>query len=81
MFNTQSVAKIMYYKRQLQGCRKENLSMKDNLTKIKTLCDQLASVGHKISNTEQVLCILGGLDNKYESAVAVISSKEVTPSI
>lgn len=81
VFNTQSAAKIMYYKRQLRGCRKENLSMRDYLTKIKTLCDQLASVDHKITDTEQVLCILGGVDDEYESFVAVISSKKVTPSI
>lgn len=36
--------------------------MRDYLSKIKMLCDQLASAGHKISDYEQILSILNGLD-------------------
>lgn len=55
--------------------------MRDYLSKIKMLCDQLASAGHKISDYEQILSILNGLDEEYEAVAAVISSKETTPTI
>lgn len=51
------------------------------MNKVKTLCGTLESSGHKISETEQVLNILNGLDDSFESVVAVISSKETTPSV
>lgn len=42
--------------------------MREYLTKVKALCDQLAA-GHKISDTKQVLSILSGLDDEYEIVV------------
>lgn len=41
----------------------------------------LESSGHKVSETEQVLNILNGLDASFESVIAVILSKETTPSV
>lgn len=55
--------------------------MREYLTKIKTLCDQLGTASHKVSELVQMLSILSGLDDEYEAVVAVISSKERTPSI
>lgn len=55
--------------------------MREYLTKIKTLCDQLATASHKLFDLEKMLPILSGLDDEYEAVVAVVSSKERTPSI
>jgi hypothetical protein len=55
--------------------------MRDYLSKAKTICDQLACAGHKITDTEQILCMLGGLDDEYEAVVAIISSNEKLPSL
>lgn len=57
------------------------MSVREYLNKIKTLYDTLESSGHRVSETEQVLNILNGLDDSFESVVAVISSKETTPSV
>ena len=80
-FSSQSAARIMQYKRQLQNLRKDNASMRDYLSKAKTICDQLACAGHKVADTEQILCILSGLDDEYEAVVAIISSNEKLPSL
>ena len=81
IFNTQSAAKIMHYKRQLHNIRKDSQSMKEYLYKIKNTCDLLEAAGHKMSNTEHVLTILSGLGDEYEAVVAVISSQKTLPTI
>lgn len=60
-YSSQSKAKIMQYKLQLQTLKKENLSMTDYLNKIKTCCDLLGSAGCRVSNEDHILHILAGL--------------------
>lgn len=55
--------------------------MREYLSKIKTTCDLLEAAGHIVSDTEQLLTILSGLNEEYEVVVAVISSKETLPSM
>lgn len=80
-FNSQATARIMSYKRQLQNIKKDNMSIREYLSEIKNLCDLLESSGHKVSETEHVLSILNGLSDDFEAIVAVITSKESTPSV
>lgn len=51
IFNSQSTTKIMHYKRQMQNLRKDGMSIRDYLTKIKNYCDLLEDAGHKILDT------------------------------
>lgn len=44
-FASQSKAKIMHYKLQLQTLRKDSLTMMEYLNKIKSICDMLGSAG------------------------------------
>lgn len=44
-------------------------------------CDLLDTAGHTVLETEQILTILNGLDIKYESVVAIISSQQSIPSM
>ena len=55
IFSSQSAARIMQYRRELQNSRKKEASMKEYLGKNKNLCDKLNVVGHKISDNEQIL--------------------------
>lgn len=71
----------MHCKRQLQNIRKDNLSLLEYLSKIKTTCDLLEVAGHKVYDTEQVLTVLSGFSEGYEAVVVVISSKEIPPSM
>lgn len=74
-FASQSRAKIMQYKQQLQGLRKRSLSMRDYLNKIKSCCDILNASGHKISDEDQVLYILSGLGTEYNPVMVNVSSR------
>ena len=74
-FASQSKAKIMQYKFQLQTTKKENLSMREYLGKIKTSCDLLASVGCRIPEEDQILYALGGLNKDYDSVMVAISAR------
>ncbi|KAL6332879.1 hypothetical protein AAG906_019391 [Vitis piasezkii] len=80
-FNSQSSAKVMFYKSQMQMLKKDGLTMRDYLTKMKNYCDLLATAGHKISDTDHILAIMQGLGEEYESVIAVISSKKSSPSL
>lgn len=80
-FNSQSSARIIHYKRQLQNLRKNDMTMREYVTKAKNYCDLLSTAGYKVSETEQILTILSGLDEDYESIVAVISAKKNLPNI
>ena len=57
------------------------MSISEYLTKIKTRFDRLGTAGHKISESEHVLYITGGLDEEYESIVTFIASQKVVPDL
>ncbi|KAJ9680818.1 hypothetical protein PVL29_019971 [Vitis rotundifolia] len=78
-FNSQSSVKVMFYKSQMQMFKKDGLTMRDYLTKMKNYCDLLATAGHKISNTDHIRAIMQGLGDEYESIIAIISSKKFSP--
>ncbi|RVW93071.1 Retrovirus-related Pol polyprotein from transposon RE1 [Vitis vinifera] len=80
-FNSQSSAKVMFYKSQMQMLKKDGLTMRDYLTKMKNYYDLLATTGHKILDTNHILAIMQGLGNEYEFVIAVISSKKSSPSL
>ena len=77
LFNSQSTAKAMYYKQQIQSFKKGSLSMRDYLTKMKGYFDMLGASGHRISDSDQVLAILNGLGDEYESIIAVVCSRDL----
>ena len=61
--------------------KKDSLTMRDYLIKIKNYCDLLATAGHKISDTDHILAIMQGLGDEYESVIVVISLKKSSPSL
>ncbi|KAK6122801.1 hypothetical protein DH2020_043463 [Rehmannia glutinosa] len=73
-FASQSKAKTLQYKLQLQTTRKGNLSMREYLSKIKTCCDVLASTGNIISPTDQIMHILSGLGSEYDPVMVTITA-------
>ncbi|KAK6148911.1 hypothetical protein DH2020_016436 [Rehmannia glutinosa] len=74
-FAAQSQAKIMQYKIMLQSLKKNGLSMREYLSKMKACCDVLASAGHIISERDQVLHVLTGLSNEYDSVMVSVTSR------
>ncbi|KAJ9682583.1 hypothetical protein PVL29_018495 [Vitis rotundifolia] len=80
-FNSQSSTKVMFYKSQMQMLRKDGLTMRDYLTKMKNYCDLLVTADHKILDTDHILAIMQGLRDEYEFVIAVISSKKSSPCL
>ncbi|KAK6130060.1 hypothetical protein DH2020_036187 [Rehmannia glutinosa] len=74
-FATQSRAKIMQHRLQLQTLKKRDMPMREFLNKIKTCCDMLAAAGQKLSDEEQISYILTGLGNDYNSVMVSVNSR------
>ncbi|KAK6144515.1 hypothetical protein DH2020_021335 [Rehmannia glutinosa] len=74
-FASQSRAKIMQFRLQLQTLKKWNPPMRDYLNKVKVCCDTLAAAGQKVSEEDQMLHILSGLGNDYDSVMVSITSR------
>ena len=60
----------MFYKQHIQTLKKGNLFMRDYRTKMKAYFDMLGASSHKISDSDQVLAIVNGLGDEYESIIA-----------
>ncbi|RVW74871.1 hypothetical protein CK203_054622 [Vitis vinifera] len=82
IFNLKCVIALGYVlQSQMQMLKKDGLTMRDYLTKMKNYCDLLATAGHKIFRHRYILAIMQGLGDEYESVMAVISSKKSSPSL
>lgn len=74
-FASQSRARLMQYKLQLQTIKKGSQCMREYLNKVKSCCDVLASAGQRISEDDQILHILSGLGNEYDHVMVSITSR------
>ena len=74
-FANRSMAKIMQHRLQIQTMKKESLSMKEYLSKMKSCFDILGSAGSKVADHGQILYILSGLGREYDPMVASISTR------
>lgn len=74
-FSSQSKARIMQHKVQLQNLKKGSLNMREYLNKVKACCDTLAAAGQKLSEEDQILHILAGLGSEYDAVMVSITSK------
>nr|KYP58796.1 hypothetical protein KK1_014218 [Cajanus cajan] len=73
-FNTQTKARACQL-------RTDGKSMRDFLTQIKNIADELVGVGSPVSLEEYVDVVLEGLPQEYAPVVFVIESKFITPPI
>ena len=51
--------------------------MREYLLKMKSYFDMLNAASHTMTDTNQILAILNGLGDEYESIIAIICSREV----
>ncbi|KAL5781087.1 hypothetical protein ACOSP7_006116 [Xanthoceras sorbifolium] len=75
LFLSQTRARVSQYKQEIQKLKKNNLTMREYLSKMKSLSDALASVGHKLSDDNQITNITNGLGSEYEYVVVTITSR------
>ena len=80
-YASQSKAKIMQYKLQLQTIKRHNLPMNDYLNKVKSCCDILSSAGCHVSPEDHILYLLAGLDPEYDPVMVTITSRTESWSV
>ena len=73
MFASQSRAKVIQLRGQLNNTRKGDLTIATYFTKMKSFADELATAGKPLDEDEVVSYILGGLDADFNSFVLAIS--------
>lgn len=71
-YNRVSATRKLDLQRKLQGMKKGQKTMTEYLNDIKSVCDQLDSIGSSLSEQEVIYGALGGLGKEYEAICTVI---------
>ena len=75
IFMSQSKARFLPLKMQIQSTKKGSLSVSDYFNKMKKIADSLAIGGNALSSNELIMHLLTGLDDSYESLVTNILTR------
>ncbi|KAH9800494.1 retrovirus-related pol polyprotein from transposon RE1 [Citrus sinensis] len=75
MFMSQSKARYMPLKMQIQTIKKGAMSVSDYFNKMKKIADSLAIGGNPLASTDFIMHLLTGLDDNYESLVTTILAR------
>lgn len=75
LFATQSRARILQLRFQLQSLKKGSLTINDYVLKMKSLADGLTAAGQVFTDEDLILYILGGLGPEYDSVVINFTSR------
>lgn len=75
IFMSQSKARYMPLKMQIQSTKQGSLSVSDHFNKMKKIVDSLTIGGNAISSNELIMHLLTGLDYSYESLVTNILAR------
>ena len=81
-YNRVSATRKLDLQRKLQGMTKTQKTMSEYLSEVKSVCDQLDSIGCPIFDQEKIYGALSGLGKEYESICTVIKhSMELFPEM
>ncbi|KAL3642739.1 hypothetical protein CASFOL_013554 [Castilleja foliolosa] len=81
VFANQNKAKVMQIRLQLQTLKKGGLSMREYLNKVKSCCDLLSAAGEKVSESDHLLYILGGLGTEYNPVLVSLTSRSASQPV
>lgn len=80
-YNRVSATRRLDLQRRVQTTMKGTKTMTAYLAEIKSLCDQLDSIGAPITENEKIYGVLNGLGKEYESVCAVIEhTMDIAPA-
>ncbi|KAE8708208.1 hypothetical protein F3Y22_tig00110348pilonHSYRG00083 [Hibiscus syriacus] len=80
-FANRSTTTVMSLHYKLHSLKKGGDSMRAYLTRVKEVCDALASCGSTVPQVEQIASILKGLPREYQPFMAIITSMRDTLSL
>ena len=81
LFTTQSRARTLQLRFQLQSLKKGSLTIHDYVLNMKSLADSLNATGQSFTDDDLILYILGGLGPEYDSVVVNLTSRGVHISL
>ncbi|KAG7568373.1 Reverse transcriptase RNA-dependent DNA polymerase [Arabidopsis thaliana x Arabidopsis arenosa] len=73
-YNRVSATRKLDLQRKMQSTLKGDRTMSEYLTEMKTICDQLDSIGAPLSEQEKIYGVLNGLGREYQSVCGVIEN-------
>ena len=76
IFSASLRARVMQLRLEFQTTRKGSLTMMEYILKLKSLADNLATIGEPMTDRDQILQLLGGLGADYNSIVASLTAHE-----
>ncbi|KAG7539479.1 Ribonuclease H-like superfamily [Arabidopsis suecica] len=79
-YNRVSATRKLDIQRKIQTTTKGNRTLSQYLSEIKSLCDQLDSIGAPISEQEKIFGVLSGVGREYEAIVTVIEESMDLPT-
>ncbi|GMI73304.1 hypothetical protein HRI_000999700 [Hibiscus trionum] len=74
LYSGKTTTRLMSFRRMLHSQKKGDLSMRDYLVKIKSVCDNLASCGEVILEHKHITAVLNGLPADFDSVIIVITT-------
>ena len=74
-FLSNSKARVMQLHLMLQTLKKGSMTVEEYILKMRSLADNLNSVGQLITDEDLILYILGGFGPEYESIVVNLTSR------
>lgn len=80
-FAAQTKAKVSQSKTMLQSIKKGSLTISEYILKVKNAVKKLASVGHVLSNTDEIEVIFNGLLEEYDTFVISVNSRLESSSV
>ena len=75
LFQDNELQRAVYLEAELRSLQQGDMLINDYCTKLKRLADQLADIGHPVSEPSQVLNLLRGLNPKFRYVKPVITAK------
>ncbi|KAH6764971.1 hypothetical protein C2S52_013978 [Perilla frutescens var. hirtella] len=75
LFQSQSKARVMQLKLQLQTTKKGELSIDEYFLKMRGFADSLAAVGKPVEDEDLIMHILGGFGSEYDAVVVNLTNR------
>ena len=80
IFAASTTARKLQLRQELSNLRQRDLSVANYTSKIKDICDSLASIDVYIEESEMVQVCLGGFASKFGAFRTAVCTRENTPS-
>ncbi|KAL5837905.1 hypothetical protein ACOSQ3_015074 [Xanthoceras sorbifolium] len=76
LYAQQSKARILHLSSQMQSLKKGSVSISDYIMKIKSLADNLTTVGQLMTDQDVIMHVLHSLGLEYDSVIMIVTARQ-----